>query len=96
MELIIENRVKQALRYLKPATSQKVYVALSELENSETIADIKNLPLIRKVILKSEQVFVYRVTKKLRILFKDNGDQTLLIEDIVSSDVIAKFFKGRY
>lgn len=94
MRLIFENRVEQALRHLQPADANKISVVLNRLE-TENFESIHSHFQIHKLVASSEQVFVLRVTPNLRIIFKYGEDQTLLVEDIVSHEVLEKFFNGR-
>jgi hypothetical protein len=90
MRLIIEDRVEQALRHLQPTDADRVNQALLQLENMNA-KDLKSHPSIRMVPTTGEPVFVMRASLKLRVLFKYSDDQTLLIEDIVSPQVLQKF-----
>ncbi len=95
MRIIIEDRVEQAFRHLQPMEAEKVARVLQKLE-SETFENLRSHFQINKLLTPSEQVFVLRATPRLRILFKYGEDQTLLIEDIVSHEVLEKFFGGRH
>lgn len=95
MRIFIEDRVEQAFRHLKPSEAEKVARVLSMLE-VESFENLRTHFKIYKLSTPGEQVFVLRATPKLRILFKYGEDQTLLIEDIVSHEVLEKFFSGRH
>jgi mRNA-degrading endonuclease YafQ of YafQ-DinJ toxin-antitoxin module len=95
MRIIIEDRVEQAFRHLQPSEADKVAKILSLLEH-ESIQNLRSRFKIHKLSTPDENVFVIQATSKLRILFKYDKDQTLLIEDIVSHDVLEKFFRGRH
>ena len=62
----------------------------------ESFENLRTHFQIHKLSTPGEQVFVLRATPRLRILFKYGEDQTLLIEDIVSHEVLEKFFGGRH
>ena len=94
MRILIEDRVEQAFRHLQPAEADKVARVLSMLE-VESFENLRTHFQIHKLSTPGEQVFVLRATPRLRILFKYGEDQTLLIEDIVSHEVLEKFFGGR-
>ena len=95
MRLVIEDRVEQAFRHLQPSEADKVSRVLSLLE-AETFENLRSHFQIHKLSTPGEQVLVLRATPRLRILFKYGEDQTLLIEDIVSHEVLEKFFGGRH
>lgn len=95
MRLIIEDRVEQAFRHLRPLEAAKVSHVLDLLKN-ETFENLRSRFQIHKLSTPGEQVFVLRATPRLRLLFKYGEDQTLLIEDIVSHEVLEKFFGGRH
>lgn len=93
MRLLLEDRVEKAFRYLQPNEAEKVALVLNKLE-AESFEDLKTHFQIHKLQTPEEQVFVLRVTPRLRILFKYGEEQTLVIEDIVSHEILEKFFKG--
>lgn len=95
MRILIEDRVGQAFRHLQPTDAAKVARVLSILE-VESFENLRTHFQIHKLSTPGEQVFVLRATPRLRILFKYGEDQTLLIEDIVSHEVLEKFFGGRH
>lgn len=95
MQLVIEDRVEQAFRHLQPSEADKVTSVLSRLK-AETFENLRHHFSIHKLLIPGEQVFVLRATPRLRILFKYGENQTLLIEDIVSHEVLEKFFGGRH
>lgn len=94
MRLVIEDRVEQAIRHLQPREASQVARAL-ELLQYGNFEDLRSRFKIHKLKTPGELVFVLRATPKLRILFKYGDDQTLLIEDIVSHDVLGNFFSAR-
>lgn len=94
MRILIEDRVEQAFRHLQPSEAEKVAEVLSMLE-LESFEILRTHFQIHELSTPGEQVFVLRATPKLRILFKYGKDQTLLIEDIVSHEVLEKFFGER-
>lgn len=94
MRLFIEDRVEQAFRHLQPSDAVKVARVFSMLED-ETFENLRSRFKIHKLSTPGEQVFMLRATPKLRILFKYGEDQSLLIEDIVSREVLETFFDGR-
>lgn len=95
MEILIEDRVEQALRHLQPKDAKKIASILDRLSVS-SFDDLKSQFQIHKITIPGEQVFVLRATPKLRILLKYRENQTLLIEDIVSHAALRKFLGGRY
>lgn len=95
MRILIEDRVEQAFRHLQPSDAEKVARVLSMLD-VESFENLRTHFQIHKLSTPGEQVFVLRATPRLRILFKYGEDQTLLIEDIVSHEVLEKFFGGRH
>jgi len=94
MHLFIEERVEQAFRHLQPQEAEKVSRVLHALEQ-ETFDNLRTHFQVHKLLVPGEQVFVLRATPRLRILFKYGEDQTLIVEDIVSHEVLEKFFSGR-
>ena len=95
MRIIIEDRVEQALRHLRPAEAKKIAHVLSMLE-AESFEHLRTHYQIHKLLTPGEQVFVLRATPRLRILFKYGEDQTVVIEDIVSHEALEKFGGGRH
>jgi len=93
MRIIIEDRVEQALRHLNPVEAKKVARVLRQLQD-EDFQNFRHRFITHKLSTPGEQVFVLRATPRLRVLFKYRDDQTLLIEDIVSHEVLEKFFGG--
>ncbi|MDX1751422.1 MAG: hypothetical protein R3271_14020 [Methylophaga sp.] len=93
MQIIIEDRVDQAFRHLKPDEAKKVSSIFTKLK-AENFENFKSHFKIHKLSIPGEQVFVLRATPKLRVLFKYGENQTLVIEDIVSHEVLEKFFGG--
>lgn len=94
MHVLIEDRVEQAIRHLQPIEADKVIRVLRMLEE-DSFENLRTHYRIHKLLTPGEQVFVLRATPKLRILFKYGDDQTLIIEDVVSHEVLEKFFGGR-
>lgn len=90
MQVVIEDRAEQALRYLLPSEADHVSAVLKELENG-TLDRISATHHIRQASDKVGQFFVLRATPKLRILFRYRGAQ-VLVEDIVSHEVLDRFF----
>lgn len=95
MRVIIEDRVEQAFRHMQPAEAEKVTRVLRAL-HEENFQDFRIRFPSYKLALPGQQVFVIRATPKWRILFNYGDEQTLIIEDIVSHEILEKFFGGRH
>ena len=91
MNLLLEDRVEQAFRYLQPSDANHITKIIQDLKQ-ESFENLRTRFDIHKLSSPGEQVFVLRATPRLRILFKYTEDQTLVIEDIVSHEMLKKFF----
>ncbi|MFM7439211.1 MAG: hypothetical protein ACKO2V_11515 [Snowella sp.] len=91
MDLLLEDRVEQAFRYLQPSDANHITKIIQALIQ-ESFENLRTRFDIHKLSSPGEQVFVLRATPRLRILFKYTEDQTLVIEDIVSHEMLKKFF----
>ncbi|MFM7572131.1 MAG: hypothetical protein ACKO4S_03180 [Snowella sp.] len=91
MDLLLEDRVEQAFRYLQPSDANHITKIIQALKQ-ESFENLRTRFDIHKLSSPGEQVFVLRATPRLRILFKYTEDQTLVIEDIVSHEMLKKFF----
>ena len=91
MHLLLEDRVEQAFRYLQPSDANHITKIIQALKQ-ESFENLRTRFDIHKLSSPGEQVFVLRATPRLRILFKYTEDQTLVIEDIVSHEMLKKFF----
>jgi hypothetical protein len=91
MIVSLEERVEQAFRHLRPDEAKKVKEVLRTLE-VESFETIRERFQIHKLVSPGEQVFVLRATQRLRILFRYGERQELIIEDIVSHDILQKYF----
>jgi hypothetical protein len=91
MDLLLEDRVEQAFRYLQANDAQHITKIIQALKQ-ESFENLRKRFDIHKLSSPGEQVFVLRATPRLRILFKYTEDQTLVIEDIVSHEMLKKFF----
>ncbi|TGK27868.1 hypothetical protein EHQ05_08760 [Leptospira yasudae] len=94
MELIFEERVEQALRHLQSKDLKKTFVLLEKLRNSN-FEQFKLEHRAKKIISSSENIFVVRINEKLRLLLRYGNDQSIILEDIVSHDILEKFFHRR-
>jgi hypothetical protein len=106
MQLIAQERVQQALRHLQPADEAKVMKALDHLQSMGPDG-LRHSSKTAKRAGPGDALFVYKATPRLRILFrykyKDDKDEpstprdepTLIIEDIVSHDLLEKHFSSR-
>lgn len=91
MDLLLEDRVEQAFRYLQPSDANHITKIIQALKQ-ESFENLRTRFDIHKLSSPGEQVFVLRATPRLRILFKYTEDQTLVIEDIVSHEMLKNFF----
>lgn len=91
MDLLLEDRVEQAFRYLQPSDANHITKIIQALKQ-ESFENLRTRFDIHKLSSPGEQVFVLRATPRLRILFKYTEDQTLVIEDIVSHEMLKKIF----
>ena len=91
MNLLLEDRVEQAVRYLQPPDAKHI-TKIIEVLKQESLENLRKRFDIHKLSSPGEQVFVLRATPRLRILFKYTEDQTLVIEDIVSHEMLKNFF----
>lgn len=95
MHTFIENRVEQAIRHLQPNEAERVTRVLRSLEQ-ESFEKLKADFQLHPLQTPGEQVFALRATPKLRILVKYGDDQTLIVEDIVSHELLTKLFGGAH
>jgi mRNA-degrading endonuclease YafQ of YafQ-DinJ toxin-antitoxin module len=91
MDLLLEDRVEQAFRYLQPSDANHITKIIQALKQ-ESFENLRTRFDIHKLSSPGEQVFVLRATPRLRILFKYTEDKNLVIEDIVSHEMLKKFF----
>ena len=91
MNLLLEDRVEQAVRYLQPPDAKHITKIIQALKQ-ESLENLRKRFDIYPLSSPGEQVFVLRATPRLRILFKYTEDKTLVIEDIVSHEMLKKFF----
>jgi mRNA-degrading endonuclease YafQ of YafQ-DinJ toxin-antitoxin module len=91
MDLLLEDRVEQAFRYLQPSDANHITKIIQALKQ-ESFENLRTQFDIHKLSSPGEQVFVLRATPRLRILFKYTEDQALVIEDIVSHEMLKNFF----
>ncbi|MGO9260121.1 MAG: hypothetical protein ACLQU1_27980 [Bryobacteraceae bacterium] len=103
MQLIAQERVQQALRHLQPADEAKVMKALDHLQSMGPDG-LRHSSKTAKRAGTGEALFVYKATPRLRILFRykykdepstPRDEPTLIIEDIVSHDLLEKHFSSR-
>jgi len=92
MQLIIEDRVEQVCRHLQPHEVQEIESILTTLK-SINFENLSSIFTVRELNIPDENVYILRATPRLRILFKYIGDQTLIIEDVVSHDVLKNFLR---
>ena len=93
MRTLIEDRVEQALMLLRPNDAEKVNRVLSAMER-ENFEKLSERLKFKRLQTPGEQVFIFEATPKLRMIVKYGEDQTLVVEDIVSSELLAKVFAG--
>jgi hypothetical protein len=91
MQLILDERVEKALRHLAPREANRARDAMRVLEyqKPETVRQ-----LFPKLQSQGEpgQLFLLRVTPRLRAIFRYSEDGSVVIEDLVSHDVLTRHF----
>jgi len=92
MQLIIKDRVEQVCRHLQSHEVQEIESILTTLK-SINFENLSSIFTVRELNIPDENVYILRATPRLRILFKYIGDQTLIIEDVVSHDVLKNFLR---
>jgi hypothetical protein len=91
MQLIIEERVEHALRYLRPKEGAKVLHILRELEATDFVDWREKFHVVKSQAAGIQPFFVIRVTPRLRIICRYGEDGTLIIEDIATHEGLEKF-----
>jgi mRNA-degrading endonuclease RelE of RelBE toxin-antitoxin system len=95
MRVVIENRVEQTLRHLPDSDRAKVVHLIKAFEDEGigTFRARSHVKLAGKGAL--GELYSVRATGRLRIICKYRlVDRTLVIEDIVSHDVLSKWASG--
>jgi len=96
MNLIVEERVQQALRHLQRADGAKVIQAFDRLQAMD-LEGLRHSNKTAKLAGPRPDMFVYKATPRLRILFRyqHRNEPSLIIEDIVSHDLLERHFSSR-
>jgi hypothetical protein len=95
MRVVIENRAEQTLRHLSDSDAAKIARVIDSLreESIQTFRARKEVRVLGRGAL--GHVYSFRATKRLRIICKYvPDDQALVVEDIVSHDVLNKWSSG--
>jgi hypothetical protein len=95
MQLIVEERVEHALRYLRPKEGAKVLHILRELEGTDFADWREKFGVAKSQAAGSQPFFVIRVTPRLRIICRYGDNGTLIIEDITTHEGLEKFASGK-
>ena len=94
MEIIFEERIDQALRHLQPQDLRKTIRILEKLKGS-TFDNLKQDNKIKKISLPTGNIFVIKINEKLRLIYKYGENRNIILEDIVSHDILEKFFQRK-
>jgi len=85
MKLVMQRRAEIALRSLESAEQKQITRALDELD-SAVPASFNESPKIYKLLpVLGEKIYVYRGSKKLRLILSVKDD-ICTVEDIIDSD----------
>jgi|SRR5271166_2906426 len=92
LHLILNERVEMALRYLDQKERRQVLKRLQILEvhSPENVAG--KFPRLASAP-GSKAMYLFRLTKRLRAIFWYPGDGTVVVEDLVSHEVLSRHFR---
>jgi len=94
MQLRLERRAEIAFRSLSQIDRRRIEAALHEI-SSATPGELTLSRKLRKLLSASgEKLYVYRGSKRLRIVFSILGDECI-IEDIVDHDRLDRLLSKR-
>ena len=93
MRLTLHERVETALRYLAPEEQKRAINALEALKHQNARLNRQRLPRLSPS-QGSEQLFLYRVSPRLRAIVRySEDDSAVVIEDLVSHAVLKRHFR---
>jgi hypothetical protein len=87
---MLDDRADQTIRQLRPNDRKKIVQTLQML-GFQTPEDLVRLPSLFKI--RGTDLFVFRATPRLRVLFHLEPERMLVVEDIVSREVLQKHFR---
>ncbi len=92
LRLVLDERAEAALRYLDETERRQVVQRLGILaaHSPENIA--KKFPRLQSAP-GSPPMYLLRLTKRLRAIFRYVGPDTVLVEDLVSHDILTRHFR---
>jgi len=90
LHLVLDERAETALRYLSEKDRQRViaHLPILEVHSPENVkAGYRRLPSRPG----SPPRYLLRLTPKLRAIFRYPDDNTVVVEDIVAHELLARF-----
>jgi hypothetical protein len=95
MQLFIDRRVEHVLRHIRNRDAARIFVLIANLEKVGLEIFQTRFPVQFVSSSEDQKRFVIRATDTLRIIGKySRPDSTIFIEDVVSKDVLEKYFSG--
>ena len=94
MKILIENRVEQAIRHLQQRDVKRVLQKIELLDQANSNEEIKKFNA-KKLPIPDENLFMLRVTSKLRLIFRYGDREELIIEDLISNELLQKLIERR-
>ena len=92
MKVLIEERAQQVFLHLSDKDAKNIERCINVLMES-TFEDIRSRLRPKKLFLAERSVFSINAKKGLRILFSYGEQNTIIIEDILSSEVLHRLIK---
>jgi hypothetical protein len=92
LHLILNERVETALRYLEPKEQRRVssHLKILEVHDPENIS--RNYPKLAAE-QDAKEMFLLRVSPRLRAIFWYPGDGSVVVEDLASHEVLSRHFR---
>jgi hypothetical protein len=90
LHLVLDERAETALRYLNDKERQRVVAKLQILETHSPESVKAKYPKLASQP-GSAPHYLLRLTPKLRAIFRYLGDNTVVVEDVVAHELLARF-----
>jgi hypothetical protein len=90
LHLVLDERAETALRYLNDKERQRVLAKLQILEIHSPESVKAKYPKLASQP-GSAPHYLLRLTPKLRAIFRYLGDNTVVVEDVVAHELLARF-----
>jgi hypothetical protein len=92
LRLILNERVEMALRYLDEKERRQVLRRLKILEFHSPQDISGKFPRLASDP-DAEAMFLLRLSKRLRAIFRYPGNGTVVVEDLASHEVLSRYFR---